>query len=128
MIDKNLWTAPNLAWAAGLLEGEGWFGFTDSKLRIACQMTDKDIIDRLYGIADFGTTRVVPARPNRTRDKTVYEWQSASSKEVYEFELAILPFMGERRAKKILETHMLRREYEFAARNNIRRVFPTPSG
>ena len=45
-----------IAWIAGILEGEGCFtcDTKTTRLRVQCVMTDKDIIDRLHNIVGKG--------------------------------------------------------------------------
>ena len=38
---------PDIAWAAGLLEGEGTFHMSDRAIVIGANMIDRDIIERL---------------------------------------------------------------------------------
>lgn len=115
----------DVTWIAGLLEGEGTFD-TDGasrQIRIRCEMTDEDVINKLHVLSGGGAIHV-SYRHTRNGNKTTWTWD-IRGKLAYELELAILPYMGERRTAKILETHKLRREYESAAtRSNIIRVFP----
>ena len=145
MIDKNNWTPENLAWMAGLMEGEGSFMIDrDKHLKISCEMRDEDVILKLQRLAGFGNIWAKDARVSSPRDlekgrsrenhSIMYRWYSGVSKDIYEFEMDLLPYMGERRAAKILETHNTRREYEITASTRVdsdgrrlgalRRVFP----
>jgi hypothetical protein len=89
-----------IAWVAGLLEGEGCFSLTKAKNRmyISCSMTDKDIIEKLYSLIKYGTVIKDKLRPNR---KQVYTWRMSNRREIDIFTSLIKPFMGARRTEKI---------------------------
>lgn len=89
------------AYVAGLLEGEGSFFTIEQKgrvrVRVTMQSTDHDVIERLwlwYG----GSLSNTIERPGR---KPCWGWvlQGASAANLM---LAISPWMGSRRRKKIL--------------------------
>jgi hypothetical protein len=142
MINKLNWTTGNLMWVAGLLEGEGSFGPYIGKsgtnkgqvrLRISCAMTDEDVIRKLHAITGFGSIRgPIQSSPSPKRllagetgeYKPIWVWESKNQEEVYEFELEIFAFMGERRKSQILNSHEARRDFELnSTGHNIRRVF-----
>lgn len=94
----------DIAWLAGLLEGEG--SFIVQKVRapyISVQMTDKDIIQR---VADMWNRKVVMGgKGGRLGNKDQYKTALHGPKTVYEVCKMILPHMGDRRTtniKKIL--------------------------
>lgn len=134
MIDKTNWNTGNLMWVAGVLEGEAWFGCCNNKLQISCQMTDEDVVNDVKKIAGFGIVRGPITRPKTDKGsirKLSWRWQSCATKDIYEFELEILPYMKQRRTEQILNSHELRREYEqslITSRGNPVRVFTASSG
>lgn len=90
-----------IAWLAGILEGEGTFDVMEGKyIRITCGMTDKDIIERVQKIVNAGSvktyTKSLPRKP-------LHVWTLCSQREVLDVLCAITPLMGERRRAKILE-------------------------
>lgn len=97
---KNL-SLLNIAWIAGIMEGEGTFGITNSNSPFwAIQMTDKDVIDkiqmtthsRLYG--PYG-------RNNRpSHHKPIYR-VSLYGNPAISWMMTVYWFMGERRKNKI---------------------------
>lgn len=94
-------TESEVAWLAGLLEGEGCFGLTSNKhgLRITVGMTDLDTIEKIQRIAGgniIGTKNL----PNR---KPLYTWHASVREVAVDVMLAILPHMGQRRSGKIQE-------------------------
>ena len=97
-----------LAWLAGLLEGEGTF-FTVRSQPAGCRrsyfyplvalgMTDADVVARVAGIFGVGWRLV-----SNTRGKKKYYRTVATGSRAANIMRAILPFMGERRAAKIRE-------------------------
>ncbi len=94
----------DVAWLAGLLEGEGCFheGHTGRTLtpQVEVAMADKDIIERVAQF--FGGTSVTP----KYRQKMNPNWRTqyrtlATSKRAVIIMQAILPYMGKRRSAKI---------------------------
>ena len=110
----------DIAWLAGLLEGEGSFfmsrcpnkGVMYSYPCIVVDMTDRDVIDRVAGF--FGT-KVYPYKNlKRPEHKEIYKSMISGSRAV-EFMQMLLPWMGVRRSAKIkelLETPSGRKEVQ----------------
>lgn len=105
-----LWNRENLAWAAGLLEGEGWFRVSHCKkgegydyLTLGCSMTDEDTVRRLAEIAGFGKvyTRTQRKGASGRTGKQQWDWRSSKAIHVYAFCVAIYPWMFSRRQAKI---------------------------
>lgn len=96
----------DIAWAAGILEGEGCFGlnkvknFPSKQISIRCKMTDNDIILRLQSV--FGGY-VRPKKPNKETDKPLWEWSLYKQADVETVILKILPYLGVRRSAKAKE-------------------------
>lgn len=89
-------------------------------------MTDEDIIRKCFNFAGFGS---VNGPKNNGKNKPSWRWRSKVTSDVYDFELEILPLLGERRSMRVLETHELRRNYENAASGpNFRRIITSDSG
>ena len=97
MIGKN-WTRDNIIWLAGLLEGEGCF----SNGAIVLRMTDYDVVEKAFSIAGFGKI-YVGGEKKKPHHKQCWHWQARKGKFVYALLIAILPFMGDRRSRKITE-------------------------
>jgi hypothetical protein len=89
-----------IAWAAGLIEGEGTFTNKKYHKQIRVGMVDKDILVRLERIFKCGKVRY---SHNTITDKPFYVWSVGKRNQVKEVCLLILPFMGERRSSKIQE-------------------------
>ena len=92
-----------MAWLAGLLEGEGSFGFQKQKGKsrpiVSLRMTDRDIVARVATI--FGTKVHGPYRSeSRGRlVKPIYSVRCISAAALSIME-QVLPWLGERRAAK----------------------------
>ena len=104
----------SIAWAAGLLEGEGCFSIFHRKtakhdfktVAIHCEMTDEDTVQKIYSVFNVGTVILRPnvsGRQDRRDRKPTWIWSVQNQAGVLLVCEAILPHMGERRSKKILE-------------------------
>lgn len=95
-------TTKEIAWLAGLLEGEAHFGISNrSSPRISVKMTDLDIIQRISHLFD---STVYGPSPNRSgRGKDMYFTYACGNKGVA-WMMTIFPFMGERRQQRIRES------------------------
>ncbi len=92
----------DLHWLAGLLEGEGSFlkgpPSAPNQPRICCQMTDRDVIQRVAGLFEVHyINKVVPRIPIW---KTSYQVLIRGIKAV-ELMKTLRPLMGERRQSQI---------------------------
>ena len=105
-------TETDVAWIAGLLEGEGYFGIDNrSKDRyetsktppspfIKVSMVDEDIIQRLSRLLD--KPYFSPSRKTVT-GKQVYTLHIGEKEKVLSILQQILPYMGVRRGERITE-------------------------
>jgi hypothetical protein len=88
------------AWAAGLIEGEGWIGPGPRAVRkssiVAVESTDHDVIERLAAATGFGHVTSVDQRASDW--KPGWRWSVHSQADVYAVLSAILPLLGNRRA------------------------------
>jgi uncharacterized C2H2 Zn-finger protein len=100
-----------IAWAAGLFEGEGcitvcWPNDNHHVLplvRLAITMTDRDVLERFCQVVRCGS--VGPERRyGREHHKPAYVWLVSSRAEVERLLLAFLPWFGARRTAKATET------------------------
>jgi hypothetical protein len=105
-------TETEVAWIAGILEGEGYFGMDNrSKDRyevskippapfIKVSMVDEDIIQRLSKLLD--KSYFSPSRKT-VKGKQVYTLHIGEKEKVLFILQKILPYMGVRRAERITE-------------------------
>ena len=92
-----------LYWCAGLLEGEGSFHGKrrgTNELRVTCQMTDFDVIDRLHQ-ALGGHVWYPQLSGNQIKRSAI--WSSSTTGHAREIMLLVKPLMGARRSAKIEE-------------------------
>jgi hypothetical protein len=102
-------TELELAWAAGIFEGEGciyWWRGKNTQGRRVCialkvHMTDQDIVERFHAVVGCGhiTTRN-KALPHH---KDQWVWQAGSFRDVRRVFASLGPWFGERRRAKMLE-------------------------
>lgn len=94
-----------VAWVAGILEGEGCWTRRNSRARsnwwIAVRMTDKDIIYRLGSTTGIG--RISPARPQTEHRKMAWAWQVSVRMHREWLTTAVWPWLGERRQARVWE-------------------------
>lgn len=101
------------AWVAGLIEGEGYISIERKRYtsvtgvvqsyaypRVAVAMSDEDVIRKLHKITRCGNVR--PFQPTGNRKK-MYRWVVSDSREAQAILKAVLPHLGNRRAKKARE-------------------------
>jgi len=99
----------DIAWAAGLFEGEGtiYFHNQSTRYRLGLKMTDKDVMDKFFNIFKVGTL-YGPYTPKEKRldgenRKDFWLWQCWQPSEVNGFLKNLLPYFGKRRAAKTIE-------------------------
>jgi len=96
----------DIAWAAGILEGEGCFSLYQRKnssakrVSIRCKMTDNDIILRLQSVLGG---YVNPRKPNKETNKPLWEWRLYKKDDIETTIYKILPYLGIRRSAKAKE-------------------------
>ena len=92
-----------IAWVAGILEGEGCWTHRNARTHwwIAVRMTDKDIIDRLEAVTGVG--QISPARPQKSNYKMAWAWQVSVQPHREWLTTIVWPWLGERRRAKIRE-------------------------
>lgn len=112
--------AADVAWMAGLMEGEGSFGFYREQPRVWIGMTDEDVIDRLRKLLRIGA-KVHRAKANPLSTKPCFVL-SFGGRRAAGFMMTVLPLMGRRRAAKIKEVLAAWRARPY----NGKRPGPTP--
>ena len=96
----------DVAWLAGLLEGEGSFmrlkrqGGRPDHGRVSVFMTDRDVLERVVAITGCGNVRQVVNRGN-LGSKPIFCWMTSRLRDVETICLAVRPFMGVRRTAAI---------------------------
>lgn len=99
---SSKYTDCDVAWAAGVIEGEGTFSIskTDKSIRVIVRMTDEDVVRRIYDL--FGGAFSGPYA-EQSRMKPIWTWSMGKRSEIIPFLKLILPYMGKRRTARINE-------------------------
>ena len=103
-----------IAWAAGIIEGEGCFslnknGYGSEYGRISVKMTDEDIINRLQQVFNAGHVHEVTAPSHVDRGfKRAWTWEVGKSCDVERIVEDIFPYLGERRQIAAHHAHRAR--------------------
>lgn len=96
-----MWNDVDIAWVAGLIEGEGCISLVNkgTSVRIAVKMTDYDVLATAKSI--FGGT--ISGPEIQARKKPAWSWRVSDRKESARLLLAIAPCMHGRRKEAILQ-------------------------
>jgi hypothetical protein len=98
-----------LAWLAGLLEGEGSFlvvrgagrvGQSVVRIKITLQMTDRDIVERAHRLTGVGRL-FDKLTKQKEYHKNTFIWALSAMESTYLLMKRLLPHMGERRSAQI---------------------------
>lgn len=93
----------NIAWAAGIVEGEGCMSLVKTKSglypKLTVQMSDEDIILRLKDILNCGTV----SSHQRGINKRLYQLNVYTKSDLYETIKVLYPYFGKRRKEKAEE-------------------------
>jgi hypothetical protein len=108
-----------VAWLAGILEGEGSF-ISTGYCSIQVTMTDRDISARIVEVTGVG--RVHERRPQKSNHRPSQLWTVAQHEQIRQLLGAVLPWLGERRSEAAL--CLLKKVVE---RPGHTRSFPGPS-
>lgn len=100
----------DMAWAAGLFEGEGCINYSpvvgspwgQRRRRLNLEMTDGDVVRRFASIVGAGNVRRSRRqnRVNRENHHTIYIWECGRWADTERILQAFLPYLGKRRRKK----------------------------
>ncbi len=96
---KN-WTRENIAWIAGIIEGEGCFQMTNNAINIVVNMTDEDVIRKIHRLSGLGRFWGPLENPPH---KPMYRWRVSDGFGVYAMLAAIHPYLGVRRQTRCEE-------------------------
>ena len=94
----NKLTPVQVAWLAGIYEGEGSCAITSGRaIRVEIVMTDEDVVNRIQSLTGLGSVRSLSQRAEN--HKPAFRW-SIGSKDAVEFLETILPWLGYRRGRR----------------------------
>jgi hypothetical protein len=89
-----------IAWAAGLFEGEGTFirQTRNGRTRIgfALATTDRDVLERFAAIVGVGAIHPT-SRWAEMSTKPIYRWSATANKDVQRLTNLLMPWLGQRR-------------------------------
>lgn len=85
----------DIAWAAGLFEGEGCITYTQRAPVIAVRMTDKDVLERFASV--MGSKITGPYASQSKGGKPTYNWHVGGIRPVQDALRRLWPYLGERR-------------------------------
>lgn len=104
--DDLRWTRENLAWAAGLFEGEGCIAVSRRANKLHDQWslvlasTDLDVLKRLQTVVGMGN---ITGPLGRSDHKPYWTWRVTRREHVYALLVAIYPWLLQRRQDRALE-------------------------
>lgn len=96
-----------IAWAAGLFEGEGSvYPYRSRKAhypRVDLASTDEDVVRRFARVVDSGSSVYGPIQSKRyPKGKPFWRWQATGTRAVRVMAL-LAPYLGERRSARLTE-------------------------
>jgi hypothetical protein len=115
-------TREDIAWAAGLFEGEGCFSLQSrGNPRATLSMTDFDVVRRFAEVVGFGTVfdKVPPRLPHH---KPQLAWRVTSFERTQALIAMFWPWLGERRRARAVEILATARYHRGIARTNANKT------
>jgi hypothetical protein len=97
------WTRENLAWAAGLFEGEGCITRTNRVPVARLGTTDLDVLERFHLVMGFGRVYEMGHTRNHPRWKPASEWTTTTFEEAQATIAVLWPWLRARRRARGLE-------------------------
>src|SRR5262245_8537339 len=90
-----------VAWLAGLLEGDGCFARNASNraMRVRISMTDRDVLETCHRVTGMG--KVTGPYGASYRPTPMYVWEVARRNDAYALMIMVWPFMHQRRREAI---------------------------
>lgn len=112
-------TREELAWVAGLFEGEGCVSAIvrthgAPRLNTSVKMTDLDVLERAQRITGLG--KVYGPYQRAPHHKPHWQWNVQNAQHAYALVIMLFPWLGSRRRRQVIEkvslwlTHEDRRE------------------
>lgn len=106
------WSRENLAWAAGLFEGEGCIFVSKKKgITLYLSMTDEDVVRKIHSTMGVGKVngpyKQVAGTSRKESYKPAWTWSVGRAEMVQAVLAAFWCFLGERRKRKAKEAILL---------------------
>jgi hypothetical protein len=117
-------TESEIAWAAGLFEGEGCFSVSDRKGPdgrsrpqpvMTVTMADLDVLERFQAIVGAGSTIALKQDRRFPTHKPLWKWQLQRRSEIARVGERLRPWLSERRCSRLDEILRTRQENESIA-------------
>lgn len=116
-IDTSLWTRENLAWVAGIFEGEGFCSLKANRsVVLGVHMCDEDVVRRFHSVVGVGQVSVRDR--NDGIRKRQWCWEVTRAREAYALGAALFSFMGVRRQARLFELLVWFRAAPYRARRH----------
>ncbi len=82
-----------LAWLAGLIDGEGSFGKTSPSIRIVLQERDKFVLEKVIKIAKCGNLNFRPLNTKNPKWQNQWVWNLYKHKDIVVLIKKLLPYL-----------------------------------
>lgn len=89
-----------IAWLAGVLEGEGCFGWYKDGPKVALRMNDRDVVERVHRLIRATCSICKIERANGLATVPTYDISTSGHRSIAIMKL-VLPWMGSRRSGRI---------------------------
>ena len=97
------WTRENIAWAAGLFEGEGSISIKRQTAQLSLGMTDEDVVRRFYSIIGIGKIYGPYRDKRKLTHKQMWIWTIGGARQCQAVLAALWNHLGKRRKHKAEE-------------------------
>ena len=115
----------DLAWAAGLFEGEGSVFLVKSTPALSLTSTDLDVVERFKAIVGVGCIR---ARKHRPEHKLPHEWRIGNFHDIQAVIAMLWRWLGARRRARATECLLVARAGGLTPRHRRLRITECPQG
>lgn len=100
--DTTNWSRENLAWVAGVLEGDGFITLNRNVPQIGAAMSDLDVLQRVQGIVGSGSI-TGPYKQNGMGRKPMYYWRVGVGDKSVALMAALWHWLGSRRRSQVAD-------------------------
>jgi hypothetical protein len=100
---KRDYQQENLAWAAGLFEGEGCLTTHGKNMTALINSTDKDVIERFHSVIGFGSINGPYQSKVKASYKPYWRWRCGSFEHVQATIGLLWKHLGERRKQRAMD-------------------------
>jgi hypothetical protein len=97
------WSRENLAWAAGLFEGEGCIAIKPGTVQLQLGMSDEDVVRRFWKVVGMGKVYGPYQDKRKATHKLMWTWSVSGSQMSQALLAAMWSFLGARRRGRAAE-------------------------